>query len=64
MISPAVPREEAAALPGVPVDASAPVVQRADLRAARRTHPDVLPDAAEPALVGRPTRTRGVTTTP
>jgi hypothetical protein len=41
----AVTREEAAALLGVPVDAAAAVVQRAYLRAARRTHPDVLPDA-------------------
>jgi hypothetical protein len=42
-----VSREEAAALLGVPVDASASDVQRAYLRAARHTHPDVLPDADE-----------------
>lgn len=40
-------REEAAALLGVTPDATAAVVQRAYLRAARRTHPDVLPDADE-----------------
>jgi curved DNA-binding protein CbpA len=39
------PRHEAAALLGVREDASATEVQHAYLRAARRTHPDVLPDA-------------------
>jgi curved DNA-binding protein CbpA len=43
------PRQEAAALLGVPEDASAADVQRAYLRAARRTHPDVLPQADEAA---------------
>ena len=41
------PRHEAAALLGVPEDAPATEVQRAYLRAARRTHPDVLPEADE-----------------
>lgn len=41
------PRPEAARLLGVPQDATAAQVQRAYLRAARTTHPDVLPDADE-----------------
>jgi curved DNA-binding protein CbpA len=41
------PRDEAAALLGVPVDAVPRDVQRAHLLAARRTHPDVLPEADE-----------------
>lgn len=41
------PRIEAAALLGVPVDVSPADAQRAYLRAARRTHPDVLPEADE-----------------
>lgn len=40
-------RHEAAALLGVPEDASAADVQHAYLRAARRTHPDLLPLADE-----------------
>lgn len=40
-------RAQAAALLGVPVDADAADVQRAFLRAARRVHPDTLPDAGE-----------------
>ena len=39
---PAMPRSEAAALLGVPETASHPEVQRAYLRAARTTHPDLL----------------------
>lgn len=38
-------REEAAALLGVPADASAPLVRSAFLRAARLVHPDVHPEA-------------------
>ena len=41
------PRHEAAALLGVPEDATSAQVQRAYLRAARTTHPDVLPEADE-----------------
>jgi hypothetical protein len=41
------PRRQAAALLGVAEDASAAQVQRAYLRAARHTHPDVLPEADE-----------------
>lgn len=41
------PRREAAALLGVPEGAAAHEVQRAYLRAARRTHPDLLPEADE-----------------
>jgi hypothetical protein len=41
--------EEAAELLGVAMDAPAADVQRAYLRAARRTHPDVLPDVDERA---------------
>lgn len=41
------PRAEAARLLGVGVDAAPEEVQRAYLRAARRTHPDVLPDLDE-----------------
>jgi hypothetical protein len=41
--------EEAADLLGVPAGAAASEVQRAYLRAARRTHPDVLPDADDAA---------------
>ena len=41
------PRHEAAALLGVPDDATTAQVQRAYLRAARTTHPDVLPEADE-----------------
>jgi hypothetical protein len=41
------PRQEAAALLGVQEDAAPQDVQRAYLRAARRTHPDVLPQADE-----------------
>jgi hypothetical protein len=41
------PRREAAALLGVPEDAAPQDVQRAYLRAARWTHPDVLPEADE-----------------
>ena len=40
-------REEAAALLGVPPEATGRIVQQAFLRAARRVHPDVLPDADE-----------------
>jgi len=40
-------RDEAAALLGVPLGAPVSAVQHAYLRAARRTHPDVLPDADE-----------------
>lgn len=39
------PRAEAAALLGVPEAATTGEVQRAYLRAARRTHPDLLPEA-------------------
>jgi len=42
------PRHEAAALLGVPETAAPPEVQRAYLRAARTTHPDLLPEADEP----------------
>lgn len=38
------PRDEAAALLDVPIDAPAADVQRAYLRAARRTHPDLVPE--------------------
>jgi curved DNA-binding protein CbpA len=44
----AMPRHEAAALLGVPETAAPPEVQRAYLRAARTTHPDLLPEADEP----------------
>ena len=43
----AMPRHEAAALLGVPETATPPEVQRAYLRAARTTHPDLLPQADE-----------------
>lgn len=43
------PRAEAARLLGVDVDAGPEEVQRAYLRAARRTHPDVLPGLDEVA---------------
>ena len=39
---------EAAAVLGVPQDASLTDVQHAFLRAARRVHPDTLPEASEP----------------
>lgn len=41
------PRREAAALLGVPESAPVQEVQRAYLRAARRTHPDLLTEADE-----------------
>ena len=41
------PRHEAAALLGVPIDASPAEVQHAFMRAARRAHPDVLPESDE-----------------
>ncbi|WP_345480394.1 J domain-containing protein [Amnibacterium soli] len=44
---PAMPRPEAAALLGVPATATPAEVQRAYLRAARTTHPDLLPDSDE-----------------
>ncbi|WP_133766592.1 J domain-containing protein [Amnibacterium kyonggiense] len=40
-------RDDAAALLGVPADADPAAVQHAYLRAARRTHPDLLTDADE-----------------
>ena len=43
----AMPRHEAAALLGVQETAAPPEVQRAYLRAARTTHPDLLPEADE-----------------
>lgn len=47
---------EAAAVLGVPLDASIADIQHAYLRAARQVHPDVLPDASAPEREDAATR--------